>query len=64
MFQLLYVQVGIFNFDGYYNALMLALFYNGIVEGFIKPSARQIVVLALTAKELMVNIEIKMIHKH
>ncbi|RWR78078.1 cytokinin riboside 5'-monophosphate phosphoribohydrolase LOG8-like protein [Cinnamomum micranthum f. kanehirae] len=32
---------------------MLALFYNGIVEGFIKPSARQIVVLVLTAKELM-----------
>ncbi|GMN36026.1 hypothetical protein TIFTF001_005695 [Ficus carica] len=48
--------VGLLNVDGYYNAL-LALFDNGVEEGFIKPGARQIVVSAPTAKELMTKLE-------
>lgn len=45
------------NVDGYYNFL-LALFDNGVKEGFIKPGARQIVVSAPTAKELMMKMEV------
>ncbi|KAL1164941.1 hypothetical protein V6Z11_A06G100400 [Gossypium hirsutum] len=48
--------VGLLNVDGYYNNL-LALFDNGVKEGFIKPSARHIIVSAPTAKELMVKME-------
>ncbi|KAF3447550.1 hypothetical protein FNV43_RR12736 [Rhamnella rubrinervis] len=48
--------VGLLNVDGYYDSL-LALFDNGVKEGFIKPSARQIVVSAPTAKELMMKME-------
>ena len=45
------------NVDGYYNAL-LALFDNGVEEGFIKPGAREIVVSAPTANELMTKMEV------
>lgn len=48
--------VGLLNVDGYYNCL-LALFDKGVEEGFIKPSARHIVVSAPTAKELIASIE-------
>ncbi|KAF7817372.1 cytokinin riboside 5'-monophosphate phosphoribohydrolase LOG8 [Senna tora] len=48
--------VGLLNVDGYYNCL-LALFDNGVKEGFIKPGARNIVVLAPTAKELLTKLE-------
>eukprot|EP00262_Sarcandra_glabra_P012541 TRINITY_DN3258_c0_g1_i1.p1 TRINITY_DN3258_c0_g1~~TRINITY_DN3258_c0_g1_i1.p1 ORF type:complete len:215 (-),score=44.47 TRINITY_DN3258_c0_g1_i1:169-813(-) len=48
--------VGLLNVDGYYNSL-LALFDNGVEEGFIKPAARYIVVSAPTAKELIVKME-------
>ena len=50
-------QVGLLNVDGYYNFL-LALFDNGVKEGFIKPGARHIVVSAPTAKELLVKMEV------
>ncbi|KAL0736066.1 hypothetical protein Bca4012_012276 [Brassica carinata] len=48
--------VGLLNVDGYYNNL-LALFDMGVQEGFIKPGARNIVVSAPTAKELMEKME-------
>ncbi|XP_008782507.1 cytokinin riboside 5'-monophosphate phosphoribohydrolase LOG8-like [Phoenix dactylifera] len=48
--------VGLFNVDGYYNSL-LALFDNGVEEGFIHPAARNIVISASTAKELLVKME-------
>lgn len=48
--------VGLLNVDGYYNSL-LALFDNGVQEGFIKPGARNIVVSAPSAKELMMKME-------
>lgn len=51
-------QVGLLNVDGYYNCL-LALFDNGVEQGFIKPGARDIVVSAPTAKELMEKMEVK-----
>lgn len=50
-------QVGLLNVDGYYNFL-LALFDNGVKEGFIKPGARNIVVSASSAKELMKEMEV------
>lgn len=49
--------VGLLNVDGYYNCL-LALFDNGVEQGFIKPGARDIVVSAPTAKELMEKMEL------
>lgn len=48
--------VGLLNVDGYYNSL-LGLFDNGVKEGFIKPGARDIVLSAPTAKELMEKME-------
>ncbi|GAY37430.1 cytokinin riboside 5'-monophosphate phosphoribohydrolase LOG8 [Citrus sinensis] len=48
--------VGLLNVDGYYNSL-LALFDNGVQEGFIKPSARQIIISAPSAKELLEKME-------
>ncbi|KAF9617700.1 hypothetical protein IFM89_038200 [Coptis chinensis] len=48
--------VGLLNIDGYYNPL-LALFDNGVKEGFLRPAARSIVVSAPTAKELLVKME-------
>ncbi|XP_020224682.1 cytokinin riboside 5'-monophosphate phosphoribohydrolase LOG8 isoform X1 [Cajanus cajan] len=48
--------VGLLNVDGYYNCL-LALFDNGVKEGFIKRGARNILVAASSAKELMMKME-------
>lgn len=48
--------VGLLNVDGYYNAL-LALFDKGVEEGFIKPTARHIVVSAPSAGELICKME-------
>ncbi|KAB5541028.1 hypothetical protein DKX38_014002 [Salix brachista] len=48
--------VGLLNVDGYYNSL-LALFDKGVEEGFIKDSARHIVVIAETAAELIKKME-------
>uniref|UniRef100_A0A7N0TQX6 Cytokinin riboside 5'-monophosphate phosphoribohydrolase n=1 Tax=Kalanchoe fedtschenkoi TaxID=63787 RepID=A0A7N0TQX6_KALFE len=48
--------VGLLNVDGYYNSL-LALFDNGVKEGFIKPGARDIVLSASTAEELLEKME-------
>ncbi|KAB2080030.1 hypothetical protein ES319_A05G042300v1 [Gossypium barbadense] len=48
--------VGLLNVDGYYNNL-LALFDNGVEEGFIKPGARHIIVSAPTANELLEKME-------
>ncbi|KAI4317472.1 hypothetical protein L6164_025339 [Bauhinia variegata] len=44
--------VGLLNVDGYYDCL-LGLFDKGVEEGFINPSARNIIVSASTAKELL-----------
>ncbi|XP_043721530.1 cytokinin riboside 5'-monophosphate phosphoribohydrolase LOG8-like [Telopea speciosissima] len=56
--------VGLLNVDGYYNSL-LALFDNGVQEGFIKPAAQHIVVSAPNAKELLVRMEQYIpIHEH
>ncbi|KAH7574394.1 hypothetical protein JRO89_XS03G0290900 [Xanthoceras sorbifolium] len=51
--------VGLLNVDGYYNSL-LALFDNGVKEGFIKPGARDIIISAPTAKELMEKMEVEL----
>ncbi|KAH7298436.1 hypothetical protein KP509_25G043100 [Ceratopteris richardii] len=48
--------VGLLNVDGYYNAL-LALLDKGVEEGFIKPSARHIIVSAPSAKEVISKME-------
>ncbi|KAL8201277.1 hypothetical protein R6Q57_012616 [Mikania cordata] len=48
--------VGLLNVDGYYNNL-LALFDNGVKEGFIKPSARNIVLSASNAIDLFTVME-------
>lgn len=48
--------VGLLNVDGYYDCLLL-LFDNGVKEGFIKPSARSIVVSAPNAEELLTKME-------
>ncbi|XP_073316644.1 cytokinin riboside 5'-monophosphate phosphoribohydrolase LOG8-like [Primulina huaijiensis] len=48
--------VGLLNVDGYYD-LLLNLFDKGVEEGFIKPSARQIVISAPTANQLLTKME-------
>ncbi|XP_019186461.1 PREDICTED: probable cytokinin riboside 5'-monophosphate phosphoribohydrolase LOGL10 [Ipomoea nil] len=48
--------VGLLNVDGYYDGL-LALFDKGVEEGFIDDSARNIVVLGDTAKDLITKME-------
>lgn len=53
-----FLQVGLLNVDGYYNNL-LALFDTGVEEGFIKPGARNIVVSAPSAKELLEKMEVR-----
>ncbi|PKI70643.1 cytokinin riboside 5'-monophosphate phosphoribohydrolase LOG8 [Punica granatum] len=56
--------VGLLNVDGYYNSL-LGLFDDGVKEGFIKPSAREIVLSAPTAQELLEKMEnYTPLHKH
>nr|GMD56965.1 cytokinin riboside 5'-monophosphate phosphoribohydrolase LOG1-like [Ipomoea batatas] len=49
--------VGLLNVDGYYDGL-LALFDKGVEEGFIDDSARNIVVLGDTAKDLITKMEV------
>uniref|UniRef100_A0A453CHP1 Cytokinin riboside 5'-monophosphate phosphoribohydrolase n=1 Tax=Aegilops tauschii subsp. strangulata TaxID=200361 RepID=A0A453CHP1_AEGTS len=49
--------VGLLNVDGYYNAL-LCFIDNAVDEGFIKPTARHIIVLAPTPKELLDKLEV------
>eukprot|EP00257_Ricinus_communis_P027107 XP_025014521.1 cytokinin riboside 5'-monophosphate phosphoribohydrolase LOG8-like [Ricinus communis] len=49
-------QVGLLNIDGYYDAL-LGLFDKGVEEGFIKPCARNIVISAKNAEELIQKME-------
>lgn len=49
--------------DGYYDGL-LALFDKGVEEGFIEDSARHIMVLADTAKELIKKMEVHCTHTY
>ncbi|KAJ0982321.1 hypothetical protein J5N97_010576 [Dioscorea zingiberensis] len=49
--------VGLLNVDGYYNSL-LELFDKGVEEGFIESSARDIVVSAETAEDLIRKMEV------
>ncbi|KAL5224725.1 hypothetical protein ABZP36_011364 [Zizania latifolia] len=49
--------VGLLNVDGYYNSL-LTFIDKAVEEGFINPSARRIIVLAPTARELMEKLEV------
>lgn len=49
--------VGLLNVDGYYNSL-LTFIDKAVEEGFICPNARQILVSAPTAKELMNKLEV------
>ncbi|KAH8522997.1 hypothetical protein H0E87_003600, partial [Populus deltoides] len=48
--------VGLLNVDGYYDSL-LGLFDKSVEEGFVNPSARNIVVSARTARELIQRME-------
>ncbi|KAF5471341.1 hypothetical protein F2P56_011783 [Juglans regia] len=48
--------VGLLNIDGYYDCL-LGLFDKGVEEGFIDPSARNIIISAKTARELIQRME-------
>ncbi|XP_030955096.1 probable cytokinin riboside 5'-monophosphate phosphoribohydrolase LOGL1 [Quercus lobata] len=48
--------VGLLNIDGYYDCL-LGLFDKGVEEGFINPSARNIVISAQTSRELLQKME-------
>ncbi|KAJ9183143.1 hypothetical protein P3X46_007047 [Hevea brasiliensis] len=48
--------VGLLNVDGYYDSL-LGLFDKGVEEGFIKPCARNIVISAKNAQELIQRME-------
>mgnify|MGYP004723182591 CR=1 FL=1 len=51
-------QVGLLNIDGYYDCL-LGLFDKGVDEGFIRHSARHIVISAQTAGELIKKMEVQ-----
>jgi len=51
------VQVGLLNVDGYYNSL-LSFVDKAVDEGFISTSARNIIVSAPTAKELVRLLEV------
>lgn len=51
------------NVDGYYNSL-LTLFDKGVEEGFIEDSARNIMVTATTAEELIKKMEVSPTHPH
>ncbi|CAN4121543.1 unnamed protein product [Withania somnifera] len=48
--------VGLLNVDGYYNSL-LSFIDKAVEEGFISPNARQIIVSAPTATELVEKLE-------
>lgn len=49
--------MGLLNVDGYYNSL-LSFIDKAVEEGFISPSARQIIVSAPTATELVKKLEV------
>lgn len=49
--------MGLLNVDGYYNSL-LSFIDKAVEEGFISPSARQIIVSAPTVKELVKKLEV------
>lgn len=49
--------MGLLNVDGYYNSL-LTLFDKGVEEGFIEDSARNIMISATTAEELIKKMEV------
>ncbi|GKB22068.1 cytokinin riboside 5'-monophosphate phosphoribohydrolase LOG8 [Tanacetum coccineum] len=49
--------IGLLNVDGHYDRL-LALFDNGVKKGFIKPSARDIVLSASNAIDLLTKMKI------
>lgn len=53
------MQVGLLNVDGYYNSL-LSFIDKAVDEGFIAPSARQIILSAQTAHELMSKLEVQL----
>ncbi|XP_010426991.1 PREDICTED: cytokinin riboside 5'-monophosphate phosphoribohydrolase LOG4-like isoform X1 [Camelina sativa] len=48
--------VGLLNVDGYYNSL-LSFIDKAVEEGFISPTARQIIISAPTAKDLVKKLE-------
>ena len=49
--------MGLLNVDGYYNAL-LSFIDKAVAEGFITPAARNIIVSAQTAQELIFKLEV------
>jgi hypothetical protein len=51
------LQVGLLNVDGYYDPL-LSFIDKAVEEGFIKPTARNIIILAPTPKELIKKLEV------
>lgn len=51
------MQVGLLNVDGYYDSL-LSFIDKAVEEGFISPNARQIIISAPTAKELVKKLEV------
>ena len=51
------LQVGLLNVDGYYNSL-LSFLDKAVEEEFISPTARHIIVLAPTPKELLDKLEV------
>lgn len=53
--------MGLLNVDGYYNNL-LALFDKGVEEGFIEDSARNILVMAESAEQLINKMEVSLIN--
>ncbi|KAG7037905.1 Cytokinin riboside 5'-monophosphate phosphoribohydrolase LOG7 [Cucurbita argyrosperma subsp. argyrosperma] len=55
--------VGLLNVDGYYNAL-LSFIDKAVAEGFITPAARNIIVSAQTAHELMCKLEKSLIFEY
>jgi len=52
-----FLQVGLLNVDGYYDALLLFI-DKAVEEGFILPTARHIIVSAPTARELFIKLEV------
>lgn len=51
------MQVGLLNVDGYYNYL-LTFIDKAVDDGFIKPSQRHIIVSAPNARELVQKLEV------
>lgn len=49
--------MGLLNVDGYYNSL-LSFIDKAVEEGFVSPSARQIIVSAPSPKELVKKLEV------